>query len=741
MCKKIILLVSFLIVLGCLFSFSSTAKAMTVEEMVALIQKLQQQIADLQKQLAQTQGAPTAWCHTFNKNLVAGANNEEVASLHTVLEKEGFDIFDEEKANKDFGESTASAISGFQQKYADEILKPLGLKYSTGIVGKSTRVKLNALFGCNQKAEPKTFCQQTAVICESSTKIICPAGLDDKGCPFPCKCAPVACAQDVNTCSDGSYAKRVPPSCEFTPCPDQITINQPPIIYGASGPTYLRINEVGTWTIKASDPEKGSLSYSVSWGDSELDQAAPTALKSTEQSFTQSSSFTHSYSKIGIYTITIIVTDNQGLTARTTLNVKVEESAYPTISEQVKCVFKGSQTDQKCYGASSNYTNYNCVDKEACVVDVKGKKGERVTWKSTCGGYAYTTIDGQNEYAEFTCGATSASLNVISPNGQEAWELGKAFEIKWKQTQNANVSVIARNKQLPGTGGDLWFNMTIDGSVAGIAGENRVWWDIPNYLNAHTDYEVCVAGSFANSIRSEASNGASATALEDCSDSPFAIHEATVSDIAKTCSEMLASQQYYFDICNQGGFDNVCFNKFSGIYQGCVRNSRDDCTKYNANAQVNMLCPIATTLTVTPITPVPTTSVTVTPITPVTTMQSTTETSPVPASPTPVSSTSVLQKSITLLSPNGGEKLLKGLTYAIKWNASGVDSVYIKLRKGADTYNGPEGEVSKTISNAGIFLWTVPKTLPDGADYAIRIVDGTATVLDDSDSLFSIAAQ
>ncbi len=102
--------------------------------------------------------------------------------------------------------------------------------------------------------------------------------------------------------------------------------------------------------------------------------------------------------------------------------------------------------------------------------------------------------------------------------------------------------------------------------------------------------------------------------------------------------------------------------------------------------------------------------------------------------------TSVSSKSITLLSPNGGEKLTKGETYQIKWNSSNIDSVYIKLRKGADTYNGSnsEGEVSKVIVNSGIFLWTVPSTLPDGSDYAIRIVDGAAVVLDDSDSLFSI---
>jgi len=97
-----------------------------------------------------------AWCHTFNTNLGIDSRGDEVQALHTVLVKEGFDISDSEQPQKDgetsyghiFGESTASAVTGFQEKYRSEILTPLGLKYGTGYVGKSTRAKLNQLYGC-----------------------------------------------------------------------------------------------------------------------------------------------------------------------------------------------------------------------------------------------------------------------------------------------------------------------------------------------------------------------------------------------------------------------------------------------------------------------------------------------------------------------------------------------------------------------------------------------------------------
>ncbi|MDP2951617.1 MAG: Ser-Thr-rich GPI-anchored membrane family protein [bacterium] len=528
--KKIVFLSFVSLLVACGFLFVSNAKATTTDELLALIQKLQQQVADLQKQLGmaqQSQVKPAAWCHDFSKNMTAGAKNEEVSALHIVLEKEGFDIFEEEKTNQEFDESTASAVSGFQQKYADEILKPLGLKYSTGILGKSTRAKLNKLFGCGVKTTPRPFCSPMAAICEANTKIICPAGLDDKGCPFPCKCAPVFCAQDIKTCSDGTAVPRIAPSCEFAPCPEQTT-NQAPIIYGVGGPTFLKINETGNWTIKASDPEKKVLIYSVAWGDETEKTARQLSPQSTN--YVQAAALSHSYSKAGVYNPTFTVADEAGLEAKASISVKVEETISPlVITEQVKCLFVGATTEQKCLSASDGYFGYACSGQEACVIDIKGKQGDKITWKSSCGGYAYTTMDRQNEYAKFDCSQTPTPVPMATP-------------------------------------------------------------------------------------------------------APAAI---------------------------------------------------------------------------------------------------------TPSTPT---ETTVPSKSITVITPNGGETLLKGTTYPIKWNSSNVDSVYIKLRKGSDTYYGPEGEVSKVIANAGIFLWTIPQALPDGDDYGIRIVDGTAVALDDSDALFSITA-
>jgi len=67
-------------------------------------------------------------------------------------------------------------------------------------------------------------------------------------------------------------------------------------------------------------------------------------------------------------------------------------------------------------------------------------------------------------------------------------------------------------------------------------------------------------------------------------------------DCAKelTCSDLEeeTDSNYYFSMCNIEGYDNVCFDKFTGEYQGCTKDSRDDCTEYNTNAERNILCDV-----------------------------------------------------------------------------------------------------------------------------------------------------
>ena len=77
------------------------------------------------------------------KDLLKGSSGEEVKTLQELLLKEG--VYSQGLITGFFGELTKQAVVRFQEKYADEILKPASLINGTGYVGKSTRAKINLI--------------------------------------------------------------------------------------------------------------------------------------------------------------------------------------------------------------------------------------------------------------------------------------------------------------------------------------------------------------------------------------------------------------------------------------------------------------------------------------------------------------------------------------------------------------------------------------------------------------------
>lgn len=76
-------------------------------------------------------------------NLTVGSRGEDVKILQTLLVRDG--VYSEGPITGYFGKLTRQAVIRFQEKYADEILKPNGLDRGTGRVGASTRAKLNKI--------------------------------------------------------------------------------------------------------------------------------------------------------------------------------------------------------------------------------------------------------------------------------------------------------------------------------------------------------------------------------------------------------------------------------------------------------------------------------------------------------------------------------------------------------------------------------------------------------------------
>src|SRR3989344_4667386 len=366
-----------------LFIATPNAGAVTIAELMAQIQALQAQLAQLQAQ----QGTTTVWCHDFNVNLRIDDfdNNDlgDVYALHEALKKEGFDFPSKVTLGglRSFDEETASAVSEFQEKYASEILTPYRLKRGTGFVGKSTRAKLNKLYGCqNQSTNPPAARGLTILgpkantVFQPDNRLIKISGIangigwngfegqvgtvtliDANGMKIdeailsatsdwmklPTYFNAEIHASGIKTATGylvfkNENAKGLTADDRVYKMLIKFKFIDSPVINGVNGPQTLNVNQMGTWTVKASSSNGGNLSYSVLWGDevqpmgSASENGVPASAKTQ-----QTATFTHTYSQAKIYNPTFDVGDfdNQGVqNAQTSLSVNVGNTTTPSLT-------------------------------------------------------------------------------------------------------------------------------------------------------------------------------------------------------------------------------------------------------------------------------------------------------------------------------------------------------------------------------------------------------------------------
>jgi hypothetical protein len=138
------------------FSWKASVQETSPEEETELIKQLLAQIDQLKKQIAEVQtkindilaSRGQTSCRKFEIDLYFGMmNSPEIRCLQQFLKSQGPEIYPEGLVSGNLLSLTKTAVIRFQEKYASEILAPLGLQKGTGYVGEKTRSKINQILG------------------------------------------------------------------------------------------------------------------------------------------------------------------------------------------------------------------------------------------------------------------------------------------------------------------------------------------------------------------------------------------------------------------------------------------------------------------------------------------------------------------------------------------------------------------------------------------------------------------
>lgn len=205
------------------------------------------------------------------------------------------------------------------------------------------------------------------------------------------------------------------------------TSNLPPVVTGVSGPTNLKVGETGTWTVRAYDPENGSLSYSVAWGDEFImEPGVAPMLRITPTQNT--ATFTHTYNQVGTFNPTFYVADDKGQQARTSIGVVVGGGTATNQPPVIKTFqFQNGVTTLKV--GQMYALNYLAVDPEGTQVK-----------------YTIDFGDGAIETASmFAAGTIGTSLHTYTTAGTKTLKLTATDANGLSATQSFSISVVDQN--------------------------------------------------------------------------------------------------------------------------------------------------------------------------------------------------------------------------------------------------------------------------------------------------------
>ncbi|MBI2888489.1 MAG: PKD domain-containing protein [Candidatus Liptonbacteria bacterium] len=489
----------------------SVSSAATVEELQALINSLVQQIAVLQAQIVAQGGGTVSggggsgnggdgggggsdtsqFCTaSFTRNLTIGSSGDDVVALRKILAREGFSVPDSNQGSDlDFTEYVAEAVSKLQNK--------LGILPASGYFGPATRWRMDLKYRCTQA--PVTISGISPSSATSNDYIII-TGANfanvSNDIRFSCGTYGTGTASGFPSADNKTITTRVvgravqsgmtiayPVQCNVTVSningtsneypflitePTMVgTPNLPPVVNGVSGPTALKTDEIGTWTVNANDPENGTLNYSVDWGEPAND-SGPYARISTTAPVQQTATFTHTYASAGTYAIKFKVTDNKSNVAQSSITVQVSNrTSTPSITVLSP---SGGESFQVGDSVTTKWITTDIPENasiEISIGDTRTQQYSNVATANNVGSATWTIpeklpgmtypIGGGNLYKiavfyrftentgvqglspAFTVNSSQPSINVLSPNGGEIFNIGETITIQYSSKIQSNA--------------------------------------------------------------------------------------------------------------------------------------------------------------------------------------------------------------------------------------------------------------------------------------------------------------
>ena len=553
----------------------------------AQIAALLAQIRQLQAQLGQAQGQqPAQFCFDWRRNLRIGDSGADVRALDQALLKEGIEGSQSFEGSRPtfisddgvFIELTASAVSGFQEKYRSEILTPNGLARGTGYVGPSTRRKLNSLYGCSGTPTP--------------TPIPVPLPHPTPPTPWPVPAAYQPLPTDPNISGDAylvsaneDVTRKVFGQFDWSwkvtvknGGTNPKAIKRMILVHNTPGegwatdesvnnPVGKALYQLGT-TVTSGCPvnrEKCDLYYTSNLG---AQIGVGETLTFYAYGDPGSWRFTGGY-------LLIEFTDNTSAQIPVPASdITPSDQTRPVVTEQVTCVFNGNgAATQSCKTADANA--FGCSGVSSCDASVKGYSGSQITWKSTCGGYAYTTIDGFNEKAVFECsgsGPTQPSITVVSPNGGETFSMNDSITVRWTTTSPFGARAIDLKNMDTNSITTLF---RVSNGQTGSGDTDGIYSFVPSQVSS------VIPGHYMLSVYT--AFGGSGDDTFDISNASFTIIGTTQNNSTLTAQRLFIGQydntKYSLTLSDPDGISEFLINKANGEFTwgGSPRNGTPPC--------------------------------------------------------------------------------------------------------------------------------------------------------------------